>query len=75
MNELFIVYDYETHKPIYFFLTNKAKECENIFGDIEKEIIDNDNLYSYDIVDLFIDECKKQNITLEQVYCEGESEY
>ena len=75
MSELFIVYDYETHNPIYYFLTNNAKECENIFGKLDKERLDNDDLYYCDIVSSFIDECKKQNITLEQVYCEGEYEY
>lgn len=75
MSELFIVYDYETHEPVYFFLTSDAKKCEDIFGALDKERLADDELYYCDIVDSFIDECKRQNITLEQVYCEGSYEY
>jgi len=59
MKELFIITDYDTGKPMLYFLTDNAEKCDEILYEVDiREDKD-------DWLSLFTEECEKQGVKLE----------
>lgn len=70
MNELFIIKDYDTHKAIYYYLTNSASKCVEILSDLEHERFEAENNGCYDTInplEQFEKRCELLGIRVERI--------
>lgn len=67
MKELFIINDYETGQPMYYFLTNNAIKCYELLSKVDG-MVEKDCWQK-----LFVHLCKENNVIIE--YFENVKEY
>ena len=67
MKELFIIYDTlsNNYQTLEYILTDNAEKCFDIFHEIDYREVENDKRGFDDKLKEFVDECKKQSVSIE----------